>query len=219
MANGVEVGDLPTWIAAILSIAAIAISIVTSARAERIAMRSQQFGEEVKAAEDRWQRDQDQHGSIAERSRVTMEWGGKVLAVVAQMHQEIQARGDECPKPAATTHLSATLSGLVDEGRLLFPNEEHETYGVTKSPAFRGIRQQILDDVVYMHDVYRFGRLFDAPAGDHEFTEIRRDFVSELQAKVNPERLTIERMKAYREAQVNSSDLYRKAQRSGEAER
>lgn len=218
MPNGVEVVDLPAWIATILSVAAIAISIITSARAERIAMRSQKFGEDVKAAEDRWQKDQDRHGSIAERGQVTMEWGAKVLAVVAQMHEEIQVRGRNKSSPAAN-HLSASLSGFIDEGRLLFPNEQHETYGVNKSPAFRGVRQQILDDAVYMYDIYRFGILFDEPAGDEEFAEIRRDFVSELQAKVNPERLTIERMKLHREAQLDSSDLYRKAQRSGEAER
>lgn len=89
------------------------------------------------------------------------------------------------------------ISGLVDRGRWFFPNLWSDEYGQHKEPAYRGIRQPILDSLI---DAYRtIETLRTSKDGFYiqELVHYQRTFVSEVQQVLNPRRreLEIERIK------------------------
>lgn len=80
------------------------------------------------------------------------------------------------------------VSGLVDRGRWFFPNLWSDEYGHHKEPAYRGIRQPILDSLV---DAYRtIEALRASKSADHipELVHHQRMFVSEVQQVLDPRR-------------------------------
>jgi hypothetical protein len=87
------------------------------------------------------------------------------------------------------------LSSLVDRGRWFFPNLWADEYGQNKEPAFRGLRQPILDCLMDAH--YAVKRLYELKQNDdieqendavHELVHCQRIFVSEVQQVLNPRR-------------------------------
>jgi hypothetical protein len=78
------------------------------------------------------------------------------------------------------------LSALLDKGRLLFPNEDHDQYGTHKPKAFRGIRQAVLDDVADTHDATEGMKFEDPEFHLRDLIEARRQFVSEIQECIDP---------------------------------
>lgn len=89
------------------------------------------------------------------------------------------------------------VSGLVDRGRWFFPNLWSDEHGQHKEPAYRGIRQPILDCLV---DAYRtIEMLRESKDGTYipELVHHQRAFVSEVQQVLDPRRRKreIERIK------------------------
>lgn len=89
------------------------------------------------------------------------------------------------------------VSGLVDRGRWFFPNLWSDEYGQHKEPAYRGIRQPILDSLV---DAYRTIETLRTSKDSIHIPALvhhQRAFVSEVQQVLNPRRREreIERIK------------------------
>ena len=78
------------------------------------------------------------------------------------------------------------LSALIDRGRLLFPNLDHDQYGMHKPAAFRGIRQAVLDHVADAHDATADTQFDDPQLYLRNLIEARREFVSEIQQNLDP---------------------------------
>jgi hypothetical protein len=182
----IDVGDLPGWGSLVLAGAALALSIYSSRKSDRAA-------DELRRAEKAWRLEIDQYGEIHEWGAGAKAWGGRVLTIISQMQSNSDAKAED--RQMLLCHLSA----LIDEGRWIFPNTDFETYGQNKEFAYAGIRQRILDDLVYIHDIYRDRALFGRPMTPKDISDLRRDFVSELQAQVNPDRTLFEDIKSRRE--------------------
>lgn len=78
------------------------------------------------------------------------------------------------------------LSALIDRGRLLFPNLDHDQYGTHKPAAFRGIRQAVLDHVADAHNATADTQFDDPQLYLRDLIEARREFVSEIQQNLDP---------------------------------
>ncbi|MEO0465291.1 MAG: hypothetical protein AAF216_02015 [Pseudomonadota bacterium] len=87
--------------------------------------------------------------------------------------------------------LASQLSALADRGRLFFPNLDPHGDSTNKESAYRGARPPILDMLIFAcHETRRIGE--DGVSGEDSagfITECRRQFVSELQAHLDPSHL------------------------------
>jgi hypothetical protein len=90
------------------------------------------------------------------------------------------------------------VSGLIDRGRWFFPNLWSDEYGQHKEPAYRGVRQPILDSLVDAYRTIETLRVSKDGTYISELVHHQRAFVSEVQQVLNPRRreLEIERIEA-----------------------
>lgn len=80
------------------------------------------------------------------------------------------------------------ISSLIDRGRWFFPNQWQDDYGGHKEPAYRGIRQPILDFLVEAHEAICKHQKNQSGAVHDELVDCQRGFVSEVQQVFNPRR-------------------------------
>ncbi|HVZ99295.1 MAG TPA: hypothetical protein VG841_03150 [Caulobacterales bacterium] len=132
-------------------------------------------------------------------------------ALKAQMDSDVMAWGSECiqaftraswltrsygkiPADEFERHRTVTLSeisGLVDKGRLFFPNNLRKGgRGDGVSRAFRGGRPYVLNPLVFCwHALDQMKAEDEEDASEVQFfIECRREFVSELQNYLDPRR-------------------------------
>ena len=77
-----------------------------------------------------------------------------------------------------------TLSSCIDMGRWYFPNIKEDEFGQHKEPAYRGLRQPLLDWAVYAYDV--FDKQENYENAKERLVECQRQFVSAIQSIVDP---------------------------------
>ena len=88
----------------------------------------------------------------------------------------------------------ADISCCVDRGRLYFPNRDVDRFGVNKESAFRGKRHGVLDRLVWVYELVSavtFAHPSDGAAREAVRTKVntcKREFISEVQAEVDPRR-------------------------------
>lgn len=78
------------------------------------------------------------------------------------------------------------LSAHLDTGRWYFPNSWSKEYGTQKAPAYRGVRQPVLDCVA---EAYKALQQFDGANGRgtrDELVRCQREFVSHIQLVLDP---------------------------------
>ncbi len=76
------------------------------------------------------------------------------------------------------------LSACIDMGRWYFPNKAHDSRGLHKEPAYRGVRQPVLDWVVLAYDVCSGRKSSDDPRD--LLVHCQRQFVSAIQETLDP---------------------------------
>lgn len=138
----------------------------------------------------------DYEGFLHERMRDILEWGEKVILVMAEAEQLVEAKAtNRRPDPEMIKSLMSRLSALVDVGRMFFPNYDHENRGVEKPFAYRGYRQRILDHCLRIHETLAIVNKKESPTrGDSHLLRVqkaRRNFVSDLQIFIDPRRLKL----------------------------
>ncbi len=74
---------------------------------------------------------------------------------------------------------------------MFFPNFDHEKTGLDKQFAYRGVRHRALDALVFMYDDYNECTYQDRSNCVSEFTNFRREFVSEVQLKIDARRKSL----------------------------
>lgn len=80
------------------------------------------------------------------------------------------------------------ISALVDRGRWFFPNLWSDEYGQHKEPAYRGLRQPILDALIDAYHTIEALRESKDQSLISELVHSQRTFVSEVQQVLNPRR-------------------------------
>ena len=76
------------------------------------------------------------------------------------------------------------LSSLIDTGRWYFPNQWTDDYGTHKEPAYRGMRQPVLDYVVEAYDLLKDSHSTESLRA--ELIAAQREFVSHIQEVLDP---------------------------------
>lgn len=110
-------------------------------------------------------------------------WGSEVCAIISQAIHYVETIEDES-EPANVLEIRQKLSELLDRGRWLYPNQYEGEIGQHKPPAYRGLRQPILDHVFEAYKLMS-GEL-DQVNLKSKLTHVQREFVSEIQQTLDP---------------------------------
>lgn len=176
----IELGDMATWAATIIAFASAIVAIKSSKAAEKQqeeASRQTKINAEILEKEHdltlrEWT---DQYFNSA---RI---WAERVCLAISEAthiaeHPELN---NEHKRP-----ILIKLSALIDTGRWYFPNQWSDDYGTHKEPAYRGVRQPILDCVVAAYGALEeSGPEYDAKP---ELVMCQREFVSHIQEVLDP---------------------------------
>lgn len=193
-----EPGDLATWVSTALAIVLAVVAHRASKEADKcqkeaaeLAKKNTELLERQHNLELRaWT---DQH-FISVRG-----WANEVCCAVSEAIHTV-GKQDEKRKLSIQIRLSA----LIDTGRWYFPNQWKDDYGTHKEPAYRGIRQPVLDCVV---EAYRL--LGEANAPKENLIAVQREFVSHIQVALDPRKREEEIKRILRE--FEQSERLRKA--------
>lgn len=176
----VQLGDMATWVSAVVAL----VSAIAAVKSSRSATKQQEAAaEQLK-----------KHQEVLEKQHYLRlrEWTDQHFGGVRAWAAEV------CHAISEATHLASCsqdewerkdvvlikLSALIDTGRWYFPNHWAEDYGTHKEPAYRGVRQEILDCVVGAYDLLSKESL--TVRDRKNFTAYQREFVSRIQEILDP---------------------------------
>lgn len=144
-------------------------------------------------------RSAERHGELGVRLSAAEFAGGYFRDLRAWTSECIDVLSEaayRAPGRADSGHLSAVeicrlrwrLSALIDRGRFLIPNQEHDSVGLHKPVAYRGRRHAALDSLVAAEQVLSPAGLARSGVTSQRsaLIELRREFVSELQELLDP---------------------------------
>ncbi|MDF1719569.1 MAG: hypothetical protein P1U65_02745 [Minwuia sp.] len=130
-------------------------------------------------------------------------WANHVIIAMSEAAHLSQIVDDD-QRSQCWFRVRAQLSALADSGRWHFPNRYEDQVGITKSKAYRGIRQHSLDCIVDVYNeisetpiasVNTNNHVGNYPLSSKDKIEIaKREFVSSIQDRIDPR---------YREKQMN----------------
>ena len=106
-------------------------------------------------------------------------WAGEVCQSISAAIHLVEIEDD-----VARRQVLIRLSAAIDMGRWFFPNHAFEEYGLKKEPAYRGVRQPLLDWIVRAYDICR-GEVAQGNAHS-SLVECQRQFVSAIQEVIDP---------------------------------
>lgn len=106
-------------------------------------------------------------------------WADEACDAIAVAVHSLKA--DQESKEAMLVDALSKLSSLIDRGRWFFPNLWSDEYGQHKEPAYRGVRQPILDALVNAYNLIDKLRQSGGELHVQELIHYQRSFVSEVQ--------------------------------------
>ncbi|MFZ4288557.1 hypothetical protein [Variovorax sp. HJSM1_2] len=170
-----EVGDLATWVSSALAV----VFAIVARRATKEADICQREAVELskKNAELLEKQHQLELRTWTDQYFISVrEWANEVACAASEAihicdHLDVPRKLD----------IQIRLSALIDTGRWYFPNQWKDDYGTEKYPAYRGIRQPVLDCVVATYDL-----IGDASASKEQLVAVQREFVSHIQEALDP---------------------------------
>lgn len=128
------------------------------------------------------------------------DWAGAVQDTLCEAHEVVARSSDAATCRSQIETNLAKLTSLIDRGRWLLPNENHEAYGVNKESAYTGTRQESLEALVLVYDAYSsflLGKREKEPLIKFSW-QVRRHFTSVIQQKLEPRVLETELEQLYR---------------------
>ena len=176
----IEIGDVATWLATAVAIISAVAAAISSKAADRHQEEAAQHAK--KSAELLEKEHQLKLREWTEQYFNSVRaWAEQVCHAISEAthiieHSELNG-GHKRP-------VLVRLSSLIDTGRWYFPNQWKDDYGTHKEPAYRGIRQPVLDYVVEAYDLLK-----DAQSSESLKTELiaaQREFVSHIQEVLDP---------------------------------
>jgi len=200
-----EYGDFATWTATAVAVASAFLSYIALKKTEK-----QQEEATRQASLSTALTEKQHHLQLREWTdqyfTSVRSWGEDMsLAISEAAHiiEHPELNGDH-KRPVLIK-----LSALIDTGRWYFPNQWADDYGTHKEPAYRGVRQKVLDCAVAVYEV--LDQLESIPF-DHAKLEIsmaRREFISLIQEVLDPRKREQEIKKILLEFEI--SDRLRSA--------
>ncbi len=129
------------------------------------------------------------HSALGAWARDVREWADEAIDVLATAAYTLR-RGDaeqSTEEEAVLRECRARLSALIDRGRLFLPNQPAPGIGVGQPPAYQGYRHHVLDGLMAAERVIgRDAPLYEFPDRKRALIGLRREFVSAVQAIVDP---------------------------------
>jgi hypothetical protein len=113
-------------------------------------------------------------------------WAERTVDVTGQLVELLSNEGGETEFSRNRSTLLAVLRCQIDKGRLYFPNIHTDKKGAWKPPAFRGIRQPIIDVLVNIYEASKTADWSTRPSAHQGVEDLHRKFVSEVQHRLNP---------------------------------
>ena len=113
-------------------------------------------------------------------------WAERTVDVTAQLVELLSNEDGEQEFNARRGQLVASLRCQIDKGRWFFPNLLEDQKGAWKPPAFRGIRQPILNVLVDLFDAAKKADWKERKSALAKVEALHREFVSEVQQRLNP---------------------------------
>lgn len=177
---GIEFGDVATWVATIVAITSAVAAAISSKAADR---HQEDAAKHAKASAELLEK---------EHALKLREWTDQYFSSVRSWAEQV------CHAISEATHIIEhpelngehkrpiliRLSSLIDTGRWYFPNQWTDDYGTHKEPAYRGIRQPVLDYVVEAYDLLKDSRSTESFKAELKATQ--REFVSHIQKVLDP---------------------------------
>lgn len=172
-------------VSAFLAAASAGVSVYYSHKATRYAERSAQ----------------NQH---EDQMRV---WAERTVDVTAELVELLSGQDGEDEFNARSGQLFVALRCQIDKGRWFFPNIHADKKGEWKPPAFRGIRQPILNVLVDLFDATKNADWQERESALAKVEQLHREFVSEVQERLNPAQRDANYRKYMREYEDLSSQF------------
>jgi hypothetical protein len=128
---------------------------------------------------------------LSRLDREMVAWGLRCVAVLSQCHKFADTYGSDRPLTeirVISDELQATLSALVDAGRLYFLNRNTDLVGRDRPYANQGYRPVILDTLMLAHEELRIAGVNDRDllkASGANIFQARRIFISELRVEID----------------------------------
>ena len=168
----------PNWVSAIFAALAFGLSLLAHFSSVRSKKRTDAL--EEKSVELADLQNRLAHMSWSDTYfREIVDWASRVVSAISKgIHISDYQEND------VRTEVLSELSACIDMGRWYFPNREHESRGLRKEPAYRGVRQPALDWIVYAYDIIKSRD--SSPTAISNLVECQRNFVSAIQAKIDP---------------------------------
>lgn len=114
-------------------------------------------------------------------------WASEAVDVLADASYSCSSAGNQDDRVAEHQRCRCRLSALIDRGRFLLPNERDDEYGSHKPQAYRGLRHQALDALVAAEQLLAQSiPLGVFPTQEEALVGVRREFVSIVQAIIDP---------------------------------
>ncbi|TPK75522.1 hypothetical protein FJ930_05370 [Mesorhizobium sp. B2-4-15] len=174
--SSANIGDMATWAAAFVALLALLVAIAERRGADRANLENRELARQ-NADLLKQQHRLEQRAWTDTHFDAVRDWSQQVCFTVADaMHVKEEQRGAVLSK----------LSALIDIGRWYFPNQWSEKYGIDKEPAYRGLRQPVLDCLVAAYD----GLSDRTPNAElrSQLEACQRHFVSQIQLVIDPRR-------------------------------
>ena len=120
-------------------------------------------------------------------------WSDDVIRQLADAQEMFAEKGvsyGDAEFPARRSATRASVSALIDRGRLFFPNREDAKHGVEKEAGYQGRRQPVLDILVEAYSVIDKSGAGPGPdkAAVDALRKQRRLFVAEVFKTIDPVR-------------------------------
>ena len=136
-----ELGDLATWVSTILAIVLAVVAYRASKAADKCQREAAQLTKKNTELLEK-QHNPELRAWTDQHFMSVREWANEVCNAVSEA---IHITGQ--PDEQRRLNIQIRLSALIDTGRWYFPNQWKDDYGTHKEPAYRGIRQPVLDCV------------------------------------------------------------------------
>lgn len=198
-----EPGDLATWISTVLAIVLAVIAQRASTEAAKCQKEAAELSKKNTELLER-QHNLELRAWTDQYFMAVRKWANDVCCALSEA---IHTAGS--PDEQRKLSIQIRLSYLIDTGRWYFPNQWKDNYGTSKEPAYRGIRQPVLDCVV---EAYLL--LEKASASKEKLVSIQREFVSHIQESLDPRKREEEIKRILRE--FEQSECLRNAPESSQ---
>lgn len=170
-----EPGDLATWASTALAVVLAVVAHRASKEADKYQKEAAELSKKNTELLER-QHNLELRAWTDQYFTSVREWANEVCCGVSEAIHTIGSEDEQ-----RRLSIQIRLSALIDTGRWYFPNQWKDDYGTHKEPAYRGIRQPVLDCVV---DAYRL--LEAADASKEGLVAAQREFVSHIQEALDP---------------------------------